>query len=171
MEVYKTFEDGWADAWNTGEMNFQEFAEKASRTISLQPAEIKEHMVERCHHIEFFEFTYGFFKARHLPQAIVTVNPDLWSETIVPLHRFDQTADVIISSWEEGTGDKRVLCQLALDRLEIDCEPGQSVLIDNKAANVRAWKDCGGNGYVFTTDVQFRQDVSGGIEVLGRLSS
>ena len=33
------------------------------------------------------------------------MNPDLWSETIVPLHGFDKTADVIVSSWEEGTID------------------------------------------------------------------
>jgi hypothetical protein len=168
MEVYKTFDDGWADAWNTGEMDFQEFADKASRTISLPPAEIIKHMVERCRHIEFFEFTYGFYKARHLPQAIVTVNPDLWTEAIVPLHQFDETADVIVSSWEEGTVDKRILCQLALDRLEINCEPGQSVLIDNKASNVQAWKKCGGHGYMFTTDAQFRLDVSGGIDALVR---
>ena len=166
MTVYETFDDGWADAWNTGEMNLAQFAEEASRYISMRPEEIVRHMIERCAHIEFFEFTYQFYKTKHLPQAIVTVNPDLWTDTIVPLHGFDQTADVIVSSWEEGTVDKRILCQLAIDRLKIDCKPAESLLIDNKVANVEAWRQAGGNGYVYTTDEQFQRDIADGIDAL-----
>lgn len=166
MAVYETFDDGWADAWNTGEMNVTEFAGKASEYIALSPDEIVSHMVDCCSRINFFDFTYGFYKSRHLPQAIVTVNPDLWSDTIVPLHGFDKTADVIVSSWQEGTTDKRILCQLAIDRLEIDCTPEESLLIDNKASNVHEWREMGGHGYIFTADDQFRRDVASGIDAL-----
>ena len=166
--VYESFDDGWGSAWNTGEMDTAEFARAASRQIPLSPEEIVAHMRERCRHIEFFEFTYAFYRARHRPQAIVTVNPDLWTETIVPLHGFDETADVIVSSWQEGTIDKGILCQRALERLEIGCLPSEALLIDNQASNLDAWAERGGAGYLYTTDGAFERDVARGLEGLAR---
>ena len=112
------------------------------------------------------ESPYAFYRARHLPQAIVTVNPDLWSEVIVPLYGFDQTADVIVTSWEEATIDKGVLCQLAVERLGIGCAASSALLIDNKRANIDAWAARGGSGYVYTTDAAFQRDVAPGIDGL-----
>ena len=166
MTVYETFDDGWANDWCTGDMDTIAFARAASKYISLDPEEIVAHMRERCKHIDFFEFTYAFYKARQLPQAIVTVNPDLWSETIVPLHGFDETADVIVSSWEEGTIDKGILCGLALERLKNGCQPSEALLIDNKSSNLDAWAQHGGIGYLYTTDRTFKQDVANGIDGL-----
>ena len=123
-------------------------------------------MRERCAHIDFFPFTYGFFRERKLPQAIVTVNPDLFRETIVPLHRFDESADVIVCSFEEGTIDKGVLCQAALDRLAIGASPGEALLIDNRAENLEAWSARGGRGYRYLDDASFERDVAGGIDAL-----
>lgn len=164
--VYRTFDKGWAGGWNTGEMDTAAFAREAAKHISLPPAEIVAHMRERCDHIEFFEFTYAFFRAQHHPQAIVTVNPDLWTDTIVPRHRLDEPVEVIVSSWQEGTDDKGVLCQLALDRMAGDWTPAQSLLIDNKQSNLDAWAARGGGGYLYTTDAAFERDVAKGVEGL-----
>ena len=164
--VYQSFDGGWADGWNVGSLGTAEFARLASEHIPLPPDEIISHMRERCNEIEFFEFTYAFFKQRHLPQAIVTVNPDLWTETIVPLYGFDTMADAIVSSWEEGTTDKGVLCSLALDRLHIECQPSAALLIDNKQSNLDSWAARGGIGYLYTTDTAFKRDVANGIEGL-----
>jgi len=164
--VYQSFDGGWANGWNTGSLRTAEFARLASEYIPLPPDEIISHMRERCKHIEFFEFTYAFYKQRHRPQAIVTVNPDLWTETIVPLHGFDRTADAIVSSWEEGTIDKGILCGLALERLNIECPPSGALLIDNKQSNLDAWAARGGVGYLYTTDSAFKRDVASGIDRL-----
>jgi hypothetical protein len=164
--VYQSFDGGWAEGWNDGTMDTSEFARLASAYIPLPPDRIVAHMRERCEHIDFFEFTYAFYLDRHLPQAIVTVNPDLWTETIVPLHGFDRSADVIVSSWQEGTIDKAILCHLALDRLGIGCAPSEALLIDNKQSNLDAWATRGGVGYLFTTDAAFQRDVAGGIDGL-----
>ena len=53
--------------------------------LQLKVESVVAHLTERCHHITFFPKTYQFFKARHYPQAIVTVNPDLFSDVIVPI--------------------------------------------------------------------------------------
>ena len=164
--VYRSFDHGFGDAWNTGAMDTIEFARAAAEHISLSPDAIVAHMRERCRHIEFFEFTYAFYKARHLPQAIVTVNPDLWTDTIVPLHGFDATADVIVSSWEEGTLDKGTLCGLAVDRLGVGCPAASALLVDNLQPNLDAWAERGGSGYLYTTDAAFERDVAGGIDGL-----
>ena len=161
--VYSSFDDGWARGWNLGTMDTAQFVELASRTLSMTPADIVLHMRERCRHIEFFEYTYAFYKARHLPQAIVTVNPDLWTEVIVPLHHFDQTADVIISSWEEGTDDKGALCQLVLDRMGLGHRRQDALLIDNKQSNIDAWMALGGIGYHYTTDEAFETHAAEGV--------
>ena len=147
-------------------MDTKAFACAISKHMSLAPEDIVVHLRECCKHIEFFEFTYAFYRARHLPQAIVTVNPDLWSDTIVPLYGFDKTADVIVSSWEEGTIDKRILCGLALERLDIGCKSSEALLIDNKMSNLTAWAEHGGIGYLYTTDKTFQQDVANGIDGL-----
>ena len=94
------------------------------------------------------------------------MNPDLWTDTIVPRHRLDEPVEVIVSSWQEGTDDKGVLCQLALDRMTGDWTPAQSLLIDNKQSNLDAWATRGGAGYLYTTDAAFERDVANGAEGL-----
>ncbi|MEJ2132431.1 MAG: hypothetical protein P8Y95_12645 [Gammaproteobacteria bacterium] len=123
-------------------------------------------MTRRCREIRFFEFTYAFFKARHLPQAIVTVNPDFFSEVIVPLCALDEPTSAIVTSWEERTVDKGALCAIALERMNLGCEPSEALLIDNKQANVDAWIARDGVGYVYTTDDDFRRDAARGIDHL-----
>ncbi len=81
MEVYETFaNDGLGASWNLGHIGTPEFAEALSPRMGLSAEAIIEHMHARCEHIQFFDSTYSFFKAKHLPQAIVTVNPDLFTQ-------------------------------------------------------------------------------------------
>ncbi len=101
MDVYQTFDDGPGASWCLGELNTPEFAEAISKRMGRSPAGIIAHMAERCHEIEFFPRTYDFFRARHLPQAIVTVNPDLFSDLIVPIYKFNESCEAIVTSWEE----------------------------------------------------------------------
>lgn len=163
MEVYRTFDDGWAGAWSLGEMDMAAFAAELSRRIELPQERILQHLRTRCSHIRFFPYTFAFFRAHHLPQAIVTVNPDLFSDVIVPLHGLDEAADVIVTSWQERTADKGRLCELALARLGIDCAPHQAVLIDNRRDCLAAWAARGGACHLFTSDEAFRRATAHGV--------
>lgn len=166
MELYRTFDDGIGHNWSLGEITTLEFASEVAARLCMSAEAVVAHMHERCNHIAFFEHTYTFFRAHHLPQAIVTINPDFFSEVIVPLHRLDEPADAIVTSWEEGTSDKARLAEIAIERLGIDCEPHESLLIDNRQDCVDAWQARGGLAYLFTSDEAFRVGVGGGLKNL-----
>ena len=134
--------------------------------MTLTETEIHAHL-SRTDLFEFFPFTYAFFKVRHLPQAIVTVNPSMFREMAQDLG-FDEVTDTIVISGEEKTIDKGVLCEIALQRMSNVCGNEQALLIDNKQSNLDAWAALGGIGYLYTTDMAFRQDVAGGIDGLIR---
>jgi hypothetical protein len=168
LEVYRSFDDkdGIGAAWSLGELDTHEVVAKLAQRMTLNEAEIHAHL-SRTDLFEFFPFTYGFFKARHLPQAIVTVNPSLFRDMAQNLG-FGEVTDTIVMSGEEKTIDKGMLCQIAIQRLPITCANEQALLIDDKQANLDAWAGRGGTGYLYTTDAAFRQDVAGGIDGLIR---
>jgi phosphoglycolate phosphatase-like HAD superfamily hydrolase len=96
---------------------------------------------------------------RRLPQALVTVNPDLFADFVVPAHGLDDVFDVIVMSFEELTDDKPTLCDIALDRLGFTGPRSDALLIDNRRDLVEAWRDVGGTGYWFQSDQQLRADL------------
>ena len=158
--------DGLGSRWNRGELDTLAFATELATRMGRPADAVIAHMRDCCQNIRFFPYTYAFFKARHLPQAIVTVNPDLFSEVIVPICGFDRDCDAIVTSWEEGTEDKRVLNRIAIERLGLDCPNAEAVLIDNKLENVDAWRGIGGAGYHYRGDERFAADVSRGVDFL-----
>jgi hypothetical protein len=166
MEVYHSFddEDGIGAAWSLGNLETHEVVAKLAQRMTLSEAEIHAHL-SRTDLFKFFPFTYAFFRARHLPQAIVTANPSLFREMAQDLG-FDEVTDTIVVSGEEKTLDKGALCQIAIQRMPIVCANEQALLIDDKQSNLDAWAGRGGTGYLYTTDAAFRQDVAAGIDGL-----
>ena len=168
MEVYRSFDDGIGAAWSLGDLDTRGFVAELAKRMSLTEVEILAHL-NRTDLFEFFPFTYTFFRERHLPQAIVTVNPAFFSEVVVPGLALEEITDAIVVSGEEGTIDKGELCRRALERMKFDGDPSHALLIDNKKSNLDAWAGRGGIGYLYTTDSTFRQDVAGGIDhLIGR---
>jgi hypothetical protein len=165
MDVYRSFDDGIGAAWSLGELDTRSFASKLAQRMSLTEAEILSHL-GRTELFDFFPFTYEFFRSRHRPQAIVTVNPTLFSEVIVPGCAFEEVTDAIVVSAEEKTIDKGELCSRALERMNLGCDPSRALLIDNKASNLDAWTERGGIGYLYTSDDRFKLDVAAGIDSL-----
>ena len=166
MEVYHSFddEDGIGAAWSLGNLDTREVLAKLAERMTLTEAEVHAHLL-RTDLFEFFRFTYAFFRARHLPQAIVTVNPALFREMAQNLG-FDEVTDTIVVSGEERTIDKGVLCEIAIQRMPFVCANEHALLIDNKQSNLDAWAERGGIGYLYTTDDAFKQDVADGIDGL-----
>ncbi|HEX9869722.1 MAG TPA: hypothetical protein VGC99_14220 [Candidatus Tectomicrobia bacterium] len=170
MEIYETFDDdGLGSRWCLGELDTKTFAEALSERMSKSPESIIAHMTECCGAIRFFDKTYDFFRAKHLPQAIVTVNPDLFSDVIVPICDLHEHCDVIVTSWEERTDDKRVLNGLAIKRLGLYCENAEALLIDNKRSNIDDWIGIQGSGYHYTGDDAFAADTPKGIDALAQI--
>lgn len=166
MEVYRSFDepDGIGAAWSMGEIETAEVVAKLATRMPLTEDEILAHF-GRIDLFEFFSFTYSFFRARHLPQAIVTVNPTIFRQMAEGLG-FQTVTDTIVVSAEEGTVDKGQLCRIALQRMSVSCRPEEALLIDNRQDNIEAWAASGGKGYLYTTDEAFEQDVARGIDGL-----
>ena len=77
MEVYRSFDDGLGAEWSLGDLDTRGFVAELAKRMPLTELEILAHLT-RTDLFEFFPFTYSFFRARHRPQAIVTVNPALF---------------------------------------------------------------------------------------------
>src|SRR4030095_7354590 len=166
MEVYRSFDeqDGIGAAWSLGDLDIHQVASRLAKRMTLSEVEIHAHL-SRTDLFEFFPFTYAFFRAHHLPQAIVTVNPAQF-RTIAKDLAFDEVTDTIVVSAEERTIDKGALCEIALQRMPTVCPKDRALLIDNKQSNIDAWAARGGIGYRYTTDSAFRRDVASGIDGL-----
>jgi hypothetical protein len=100
-------------------------------------------------------------RERHFPQALVTVNPDLFAEFVVTGYALADRFDEIVVSYAERTSDRSELCRATLDRLEFRGDRSRALLIDNRLDLVDAWRDVGGDGYWFQSDHQFAHDVAG----------
>ena len=146
-----------------GALDTHEVVAKLAERMALTEAEIRAHLSRTD--LEFFPFTYAFFRARHLPQSVVTVNPASFREMAQDL-AFDEVTDTVVISGEEKTVDKGELCEIAIHRMPIECANGHALLIDNKRSNLDAWTKRGGIGYLYTTDAAFERDVADGIDGL-----
>ena len=151
--------DRWADRWNTGAVGMPEvFAALADRT-GMTPQAVEAHARDCCRRLVFNPTAWQVAREQRLPQALVTVNPDLVADYVVPTHRLASVFDAIVMSFAEGTGDKPALCRIALDRLGFDGDLRAALLVDNRPDLVDAWQAAGGSGYWFQSDEQFRRDV------------
>ncbi len=152
--------------WCLGEMTCEDIASRISEQIGMSLADTMAHIRHCCGSIRFFDVPIGAARRCSLPQAIVTVNPDVFTRFVVPQYQLEALFPVIVTSWQEHTLEKADLCARAVERFEHKVEPSEALLIDNIEGNVRAWEAAGGKGYVFVGDTQFAVDLQ---TVLGEL--
>ena len=84
-----------------------------------------------------------------MPQAVVTINPDIFSEVVVPAYDLTARFDTIVTSWRENTVSKADLCETAIARLPWALDAGSCLLIDNRLENIVEWRARGGAGVHF----------------------
>lgn len=161
-----SWEDAWLEVmaaraadWDVGAATAAEVYEAVAVRTGMAVPEVEAHAVDCCRRIGFHPTAWRFATERHRPQALVTVNPDLFVDVVVPLHDLTSVFDAIVASATAGTSDKVELCELALDRLGFRGPRSEALLIDNRADLVQAWVDAGGAGYWFPGDEQFGRDV------------
>ena len=154
FEVMASF----AERWNVGAVRAPEvFAALAERT-GMTAAAVAAHARECCARIAFNANVWSIATQRRFPQALVTVNPDLFEDFVVPAYGLAATFDTIVTSSAERTTDKPTLCLIALDRIGFHGDRSHALLIDNRLDLVSAWRDVGGAGYWFQNDEQFGRD-------------
>ena len=144
--------------WNRGDLTFEEFATRLAADVGIGFDDACAHMQDCCNAIQFFEHAWATAQSHTMPQAIVTVNPDLFTRFVAPNYALDTVFDTIVASWQERTEDKARLCEIALERLG-GSDPATALLIDNIEANVDAWRARGGQAYLFRSDEEFSRDV------------
>jgi len=149
-----------ADSWNNGDITALTVYQDLSELTGLTLEAVESHARDCCQRLIFHETAWRVAIERRLPQAIVTVNPDIFGDLIVPHYGLSDIFDEIVMSWVEQTDDKPVLCDVALSRLQWTGGREAALLIDNRQDLVEAWKQFGGSGYWFQSDAQFAKDLS-----------
>jgi FMN phosphatase YigB (HAD superfamily) len=150
--------DELADRWNVGDASSSDVFEALADATSMTTAEVAAHARHCCTRLTVHRNAWKLARQRRWPQAIVTVNPDLFADLVVPAYDLARTFDVVVTSFSERTDDKVALCEIALDRLRYTGDRSQALLIDNRLDLVEAWQRSGGAGYWFESDDQFGRD-------------
>ena len=150
-----------ADGWNVGTVSADDIHDALARRLGRSTDEVAGHARECCRRIRFFDTAWRIARERRRPQALVTVNPDIFERWIVDEYGLREVFDAIVVSAREGTADKPALCDAALARLGFTGERSQALLIDNRSDLVEAWRACGGQAYWFQGDERFAVDVAG----------
>jgi hypothetical protein len=149
------------DPWNRGEIPGDDVYREVATRLGVEKTRVVEHVERCCRSIRFFEGVMDVARKSRLHQSIVTVNPDGFSQFVVPHYRLGDLFVPIVTSWQEHTLDKGVMGRLALERLALDISPDETILLDNKEHNLVAWEAEGGKTYLFTTEKQFLRDLDG----------
>jgi len=147
-----------AHDWNIGHLTEADiFSDLATRT-GMERVAIERHAAACCRSIQFHTAAWRAVTERRLPQALVTVNPDLFVERVARPYALAEHFDAVIVSCIEGTDDKNELCLIALDRLGFAGPRSEGLLVDNRDDLTQAWIRVGGSAYHFQSDERFEID-------------
>jgi hypothetical protein len=144
--------------WNLGKLQTEDIVSHFAGLLSVDRGHIADHMKRCCEDVKFFDHAMKAVQSCELPQAIVTINPDIFSQCVVPNYRLDQLFEPIVTSWQERTLDKSDLCDKALQQLGGVLDRSGALLIDNRIENVESWRSRGGIAYLFTGNEAFASE-------------
>lgn len=154
-DCYRALAGGeFGHRWNCGTATSDDLTTEMAARLGMSQKAVLAHIRRSAARIRFFDHSWSMARTRALPQAIVTVNPDLFRELIVSEYGLAEVFDAIVVSAEEGTESKVELCDVAMARLGC-VDPAGALLLDNIEANVEAWRSRGGAGYWFRGDQEF----------------
>lgn len=145
--------------WDTGTATEQDVFAEMSRQTGLTLAFVERHADTCCRAIVFNQVAWQTASERHRPQALVTVNCDLFVKRVARRYRLSDHFDAIVVSCLEGTTDKTTLCDVALDRLGYEGTRATALLIDNRQDLTEGWERSGGKAYLYRGDAAFAADL------------
>jgi hypothetical protein len=138
-----------ADRWNLGLATVAHVADELAAGLGVAGARVLMHMRRCCGEVVFHPEVMKPVAELGLPQAIVTINSDIFSEIVVPTYALADRFDTIVASWEEATLSKADLCDIAMSRQPGAVDRASCLLIDNKLENVLEWRGRGGKAWRF----------------------
>jgi phosphoglycolate phosphatase-like HAD superfamily hydrolase len=136
--------------WMIGATTADDVASELGRIAEVNAGKVRAHMDKCCREVTFYPRVDALTQRCALPQAVVTINPDIFSTVIVPAYDLDARFQPIVTSWEERTRSKADICDIAIERFDQVYERGECLLVDNVTENVADWRDRGGAAYHFT---------------------
>lgn len=150
-EAYRQVLDGGdlADRWNTGSATAADVAAEFGRALGIPAGRVLAHMRACCRKVALYPDVMALAARLEAPQAIVTINPDIFSEVVVPACHLRDRFATIVTSWEERTLSKADLCDIAMSRLAGAVDREACLLIDNRMDNVAEWMARGGAAWHF----------------------
>ncbi|MDB5480266.1 MAG: hypothetical protein JWO83_1319 [Caulobacteraceae bacterium] len=135
---------GLADRWNRGAATSLDVAGEFAAILGVSRPVIMRHMEACCRNIAFYPAVMDLVARLDLPQAIVTINCDIFSRIVVPAYDLQARFGAIVTSWEANTLSKADLCDIAMSRLPGVKDRRACLLIDNRLDNVLEWRARGG---------------------------
>ena len=108
--------DGVSEAWMVGELDMPTLAAQLAAQLPMSADAVRAHCDACCAQIAFYAEPWRVARACALPQALVTLNSDLFSSAVVTSYELDGVFDAIVTSWQERSLDKATLCAVALER-------------------------------------------------------
>src|SRR5215470_3705677 len=91
-----------AGDWDTGRAGERDVFAAMAERLGMPVDEVEAHADSCCRSLVFHAFAWRVAATRRLPQALVTVNPDLFLKRIVPEYGLEEVFDVIVVSSAEG---------------------------------------------------------------------
>src|SRR5262249_21422586 len=82
-----------ADAWNMASLSGADEFEAIAARSGLSVGEVEQHAIGCCQQVAFHRIAWAVASERRWPQAIVTVNPDLLEDYVVPAYGLDTVFD------------------------------------------------------------------------------
>ncbi|MGB1253346.1 MAG: hypothetical protein ACPG8W_22225 [Candidatus Promineifilaceae bacterium] len=152
----------WGEPWSRGELSAYDIAERMYNVLGVPTNRAYQIMLANCRKLRFFPNVMRYVRNRHqqkLKQAIVTINPDIFSDVVVPHYRLDTQFDVIVNSCDYGTLDKAELSQHVFAHYNNSVGFHNSLLIDNSQTHLDSFAAQGGATYLFTDDATFQADL------------
>jgi FMN phosphatase YigB (HAD superfamily) len=158
-DAWNTVMETCANDWNVGRATERDVFVEMSTQTGLTVDFVERHAEWCCRAVRFHPFTWRVVAERRRPQALVTVNPDLFVERVARQCGLADHFDTVVVSCLEGTDDKAALCETALDRLDFSGRRLDALLIDNRRDLAEDWQRRGGSAYVYQGDDIFKADL------------
>ena len=141
-----------------GQLDSGAIAGIISEHVGLDSQSVMKLMDEGCKDLEFNPDVLDFAieqKNKGIATALVSINMDVFTKTVVPAHGLENIFDVIVNSFDYKETRKGVLWDIAFGKLGDGVTFSNSLLIDDGADNVKLFKELGGWAYQYRGDETF----------------
>jgi FMN phosphatase YigB (HAD superfamily) len=146
-----------------GELGTEDIAGIISGHVGLGIESAVKLMEEGSKDLEFNPAIFDFAieqKNKGLATALVSVNMEVFTKTVVPAHDLEDVFDVIVNSFDYEETEKEILWDIAFSKLGAGITYSNSLLIDDGIENVHLFEELGGYAYQYRDDESFSEWLS-----------